>query len=1084
MRVASSRTIANSFRPAFLVVALLAGLIPIRAERLPIKIYTTADGLAHNRVNKIVRDSHGFLWFCTADGLSRFDGYSFTNYSTDQGLPHRTVTDFLETRKGEYWIATAAGLVRFNPNAAPEHRVIYATQTASHLRPMFTVVVGDKDQPAAMVTVLFEDHDGVIWCGTAKGLFRLEEEREQFALQPINIGIPPEWGEGGIINDLLEGGDGSLWIATPGGLYRRWPDGSSARYTKRDGLPDDYLHDLLVDNRGQLWAGTRYGGFFQFAVDNTQRPPVVVASYSMREGMPTTWVFQLFEASDHKFWIATSHGLLEFFPNRDERGRWFHAYSEKNGLSYFDVTALNSDLGGNLWLGTNNAGAMELERDGFVTYDQRDGLREVSSMFEDRAGAVCFRGAVFGDEHKSVFEGARPDPLGGPLDYHHLRLGRFDGQRFNWFKPDNVPDLGWRSEGVTLQARNGEWWIGTTVGLYRFPVTDNFDQIKTARPLAVYKAKDGIEDNQLLRLFADSRGNVWVARWFGPKPLWLWERATQTLRDLSSAPGFDIQSDLPHSFCEDRAGNVWIGFVDRIARYRDGRFTFFTATDGVPAGALTSLYLDHAGRLWFASTRSGLVRVDDPEGERPRFFNYTTEQGLSSNSTEVYADRLIVEDLQGRIYVGTARGLDRLDPTTGRFWHFTTADGLASGSFRSCFRDRNGGLWFGMTGGLSHLIPSASQPTQAPPPILISGLLVAGARQFVSALGESGIALADLAPGQNQLQIDFLGLSFDPGEVLQYQYKLQGTDSDWSAPTEQRTVAYRLTPGRYTFLVRAVNSAGIVSAEPAVITFRILPPVWLRWWFITLIGIGLTLALYRFYLYRVGRLLELERVRTRIATDLHDDIGSSLSRMAILSEVAKRQIDGTEEGSASILTEIAESARGVVDSMNDIVWAIDPRRDDLRNVVFRVRQFASDLLGSKGIAWSLQAPAEFDKIKLNPQQRRHIFLIFKEAINNAARHAECKSVWLSLSIVHNQIVGEIRDDGHGMSVNSDQVASDRDGVHGLVNMRTRAAQLNGQLIVASPSDGGTSIRIEVPLKQGIHTQPWHKYAMVRSKQIR
>jgi len=206
--------------------------------------------------------------------------------------------------------------------------------------------------------------------------------------------------------------------------------------------------------------------------------------------------------------------------------------------------------------------------------------------------------------------------------------------------------------------------------------------------------------------------------------------------------------------------------------------------------------------------------------------------------------------------------------------------------------------------------------------------------------------------------------------------------------------------------------------------------------------------------------------------------------MAILSEVAKRQIDGTEEGSASILTEIAESARGVVDSMNDIVWAIDPRRDDLRNVVFRVRQFASDLLGSKGIAWSLQAPAEFDKIKLNPQQRRHIFLIFKEAINNAARHAECKSVWLSLSIVHNQIVGEIRDDGHGMSVNSDQVASDRDGVHGLVNMRTRAAQLNGQLIVASPSDGGTSIRIEVPLKQGIHTQPWHKYAMVRSKQIR
>jgi len=347
---------------------------------------------------------------------------------------------------------------------------------------------------------------------------------------------------------------------------------------------------------------------------------------------------------------------------------------------------------------------------------------------------------------------------------------------------------------------------------------------------------------------------------------------------------------------------------------------------------------------------------------------------------------------------------------------------------------------------------------------LISGLQVAGSRQFVSALGEKYLALADLPSAQNQLQIDFVGLSFVPGEVLQYQYKLQGSDTDWSAPTEQRSVAYRLASGRYKFLVRAVNSDGIVSAEPAVIAFRILPPVWLRWWFLTLVAVGLALALYRFYVYRVGRLLELERVRTRIATDLHDDIGASLSRMAILSEVAKRQIGGAEARSASILTEIAESARGVADSMTDIVWAIDPRRDDLRNVVFRVRQFASDMLGSKGIKWSLQAQAEFDKIKLNPQQRRHIFLIFKEAINNAARHSECKSVWLSLAIVHNQIIGEIRDDGRGLAVTSDQIASDGPGVHGLFNMQTRAAQLGGRLIVNSPSSGGTCIRIETPLK--------------------
>src|SRR5262249_42069883 len=152
------------------------------------------------------------------------------------------------------------------------------------------------------------------------------------------------------------------------------------------------------------------------------------------------------------------------------------------------------------------------------------------------------------------------------------------------------------------------------------------------------------------------------------------------------------------------------------------------------------------------------------------------------------------------------------------------------------------------------------------------------------------------------------------------------------------------------------------------------------------------------------------RVRTRIASDLHDDIGSSLSRMAILSEVAKQRMAGADDQPISILTEIAESARGAVDSMSDIVWAIDPRRDDLNSVVFRIRQFASDVLGSRKIAWHFHAAAEFDRIKLNPEQRRHLFLIFKEAVTNSVRHAECSSVGLGLRVIDNQIVAEIRDD--------------------------------------------------------------------------
>src|SRR5713226_5402183 len=156
-----------------LAIALLS--LVARAERLPLKTYTVADGLAHNQINKIVRDSRGFLWFCTADGLSRFDGYTFTNYGTDQGLPHANVTDLLETRGGEYWVGTYGGLVRFNPRGAPVSRVIYAGEV-SEIAPMFTVIVPeDQDRRARAITVLLEDRNGTIWCGTLNGLAKLDK---------------------------------------------------------------------------------------------------------------------------------------------------------------------------------------------------------------------------------------------------------------------------------------------------------------------------------------------------------------------------------------------------------------------------------------------------------------------------------------------------------------------------------------------------------------------------------------------------------------------------------------------------------------------------------------------------------------------------------------------------------------------------------------------------------------------------------------------------------------------------------------------------------------------------------------------
>ena len=475
---------------------------------------------------------------------------------------------------------------------------------------------------------------------------------------------------------------------------------------------------------------------------------------------------------------------------------------------------------------------------------------------------------------------------------------------------------------------------------------------------------------------------------------------------------------------------MWIGFSSGLTRYRQGSFTLFTTNEGLPSGGIAQIYLDHADRLWLASARSGLIRVDEPQAERPVFASYTTAQGLSSDLTSS-----IIEDLKGNIYVGTGRGLDELDPASGLIKHYTTAEGLASGSLLAAFCDQFGTLWFGTTKGLSRFVP-LSEDRKAEPAILITKLSVAGLSQRVSAFGDTQMSLPQMSASQNQLQIDFVGLSFAPGEVLRYQYKLEGADSDWSAPTQQRTVNYaNLAPRSYRFLVRAISSTGNISSAPASVTFTILPPVWRRWWFVSVCALAAALTIYALYRYRVARLVELANIRTHIAADLHDDIGSNLTRIAILSEVAHSQLGNGSPKVESPLLSIANISRESVASMSDIVWAINPKRDTLLDLVQRMRRFATEIFTPGGIEFQFHAPEVDDDLKLGASVRRDLFLVFKEALNNAVRHSGCTSVLIDFKVERSWLVLTVRDDGRGFDF---EKASEGQG---LLSMTRRARGL-------------------------------------------
>jgi signal transduction histidine kinase len=443
--------------------------------------------------------------------------------------------------------------------------------------------------------------------------------------------------------------------------------------------------------------------------------------------------------------------------------------------------------------------------------------------------------------------------------------------------------------------------------------------------------------------------------------------------------------------------------------------------------------------------------IDRAAAERPRLVRgYSRKNGLADD-----AITSIVEDRRGRLYIGTRRGLDRVDPASGRIRHFTVADGLAAQETHLAYRDRHGVLWWSTSRGLSSHVPG-DDPAEAAPSALVDTVRIDGDAQPLSDLGETIVGPLKLPSARSRIEIGFFALSFMPGEAPKYQYALEGIDA-WSPPTEQQLVTYpRLAPGNYRFLVRAVQRDGTPGRSPASVTFAIPPPIWARWWFLAIVAATVMLAAHAAHRIRTARLLEIERIRTRLAMDLHDDIGSTLSQVAVLSEVARQRAGGDRQV-AEPLARIAEISRQLVDAMSDVVWAINPERDSLRELAQRMRGFAAETLDARNIQLRFDAPSGDGDIRLGADVRREMFLIFKEGVHNLLRYAQCTRADISLSLQDGTLVLSIADDGVGLD------ATVRGGGLGLRSMQERAKRIGADLSVRLAPGEGASVRLVVPL---------------------
>jgi signal transduction histidine kinase len=414
----------------------------------------------------------------------------------------------------------------------------------------------------------------------------------------------------------------------------------------------------------------------------------------------------------------------------------------------------------------------------------------------------------------------------------------------------------------------------------------------------------------------------------------------------------------------------------------------------------------------------------------------------------------VLEDNAGFIYAGGARGVDRIDPQapigSRQIRHFTVADGLPESEQSTAFRDHTGHLWFGTLQGLAELDPS-KVVQQAPPQVYFMRVRVRGEDVPLAWEGARSVSL-DLASNRNQLEIEYAGVDLTAPESLRYQTRLEGLNSSWSEPTDQLRVNYASLPsGRHRFEVRAVDAAGQLSPQTAGLDVFVEVPLWRRWWFLAAVTMLVCAAMAALYRYRVRNLLAMERLRNRIAADLHDDIGSSLTQISILSEVGRRG------STTSILSEIGGIARDMVAEMSEIVWAIAPRHDRFEELIHRLRRFAGDVLGGADIELRFETDTLPPGLKVPLEARRPLYLIFKEAVNNVVRHSRARSASIRVEAVNDVLTLTVEDDGCGF----DPVKSYPG--EGLPSMARRMKDIGGSVAWDSRPGEGTRFTASLPL---------------------
>ncbi|MDM7921445.1 MAG: two-component regulator propeller domain-containing protein [Pyrinomonadaceae bacterium] len=854
MRATNRLSLFPAAKLAFAFLFIFSVFLPARPESLPLRVFTSGDGLATSVIHTALMDSDGFLWFGGRGGLSRLDGNGFTSFSIDDAITAPLVHALLESRDGRYfWIAADEGLYRVAKDRDAKPAII--AEKSGGMRRLNAVRIVKRG-----FWVIHEEPDGTLLAGSSDGLHRIRLNGDAEAItEKIDFNNTLDLVGRSGIRDFAVGPDGTLWAAADAGLVRRTSDGRWITYE----LPrivergmESYA--VMAEPNGLIWLTARTGAHIMrpgpeadlAGVPDASHISVTPAEVSVGEmgtiEMPAnpgglirlsfmdedgtqageaiaSILESIHMASDGRIYVPTRRGLYVF--NNDSYIR----YRDERLLPDLSRRIIE-DRQGDLWFGTF-AGLIKMERRGLTSFLAAGGFPEpnIHSIHESPDGRVLIS---HGTWRMSVFDRNRPE---------HLTAAMSKDARFSWTSFPLVPDS------------TGAVWALETTGLFRFPARGDIRATLAGTPKRFEPVFRALENKAAYRAFTDSKGRLYVGL-RGPSPettLVRIDPVTGEWEDLSAVPGIPPNRSVA-SFAEDKLGRIWFGFYggDRVVRHDGSSVRVFSTEDGLPEGNILAMHTDAAGRIWLGSNSGGLAVIEDPTAETPVFRRFRQADGMTSDNI-----RCITSGADGMIYAGTVRGVSVIDPKSGTISRITTLDGLAADFVQAAFRDSRGTLWFGTSNGLSRydVREKAEQPL---PQVWISDVRIAGNRYNISEFGQSNINDISVSYAENNAEISFI-TNGEAGRT-RFQYMIEGSGASWSAPSEQASITLaNLSPGDYSFLVRPVTE-DLRVGEAARMSLKISPPFWRTWWFavITLLFAGaMVFALDR---YRVRKTRQVE----------------------------------------------------------------------------------------------------------------------------------------------------------------------------------------------------------------------------------